>query len=207
MEMGGGAMSTPSNISFHGLTLEGQAQYAMFVNQTGDFLVVDCIFQNSNALAPILIDAPEGSAATVYFQECIFQNNTQHEVEPGVEYGVMTVRGPGANVEVSDCIFQGNMYGDETSVGNGYAVANKNGDGLVLKNSCFMANDFLDTPPVVLYEGTFFSLIGNHGTSDGRCSLAERYLTEAARENGEYQCVETQSEVCRASIYMDMGTV
>jgi hypothetical protein len=129
-----------------------------------------------------------------------------------VRNGVVTIEGPGAHVEIDDCIFFNNSFGDVLSAGPGYfsyAVSVLNSGGLVFKNSCLIGNGFIGPGPIVLNEGTFFVLIG--GYADNMVgplfcpfpAMAARFRNEEERINLLPQCVNNQADVCRASIFSE----
>jgi len=197
-----------TNVVIRGLTFEGQAQSMAAIQQAGDFHFEDCIFQNSNSFAPVIVNydpvADDANASSTYFSECVFQNNTQRARELGVEFGVMTIVGAGNEVELDDCIFRDNKYADFTIAPVGYAVSVGANNAFVMKNSCILGNDFLGAGPVVLNPDTSFVMIGNNIMAEASlllCEFAARFPTEEDVANLAPQCVDSQVDVCRASIY------
>lgn len=74
---------------------------------------------------------------------------------------------------------------------------------MILKNSCFIENDFLGYAPVVLEDADFFVLIGNYAddTDDSLdCNFLARFASEEDRELLNFHCIQRQSDNCKAEI-------
>ena len=116
----------------------------------------------------------------------------------------MTIAGEGARVDVDDCIIYNNNYGDTSVSPVGYAIQVSNGGDLVYKNSCVIGNIFAGAGPVVLEEGSKFVLIGSYSdmtATDLVCANIARFRKEEERVNLLAQCVNTQEERCRSSLF------
>lgn len=198
-----------TNVVIRGLTFEGQTQSMAAVQQAGDFTFDDCVFQNSDSYAPILVNYDSGEvgapASSTLFRECTFRNNTQRAREIGVEFGVMTIIGAENMVEVDDCIFTANKYSDFTVAPVGYAISLGSGNAMVLKNTCIIDNAFLGGGPVLINPNTFFVLIGNHVSTTEvsllLCEFAARYPDQEDVDNLNPQCIPKQKDECAAPIY------
>ena len=125
-------------------------------------------------------------------------------MDVGVNPGIMTIVGEGARVDVDDCIIYNNNYGDISVSPVGYAIQVSNGGDLVYKNSCIIGNLFTGAGPVILEEGSKFVLVGSYADMPATalvCTNVARFRKEEERVNLLAQCVNTQAETCRSSLF------
>ncbi|CAB9502731.1 leucine rich repeat [Seminavis robusta] len=148
------------------------------------------------------------------FKDCIFRNLQQVERKLGVEFGILTIKGPDHDVTMANCTFSNNTFGDATLTPIGYAILVQ-GAKIQLDGLCLIDNDFRGNGAVLLEEtdDPFVSdgsyLTRNFATEeddDLDCGFAAWFATEEDQLNSVFTCVPVQVAECRGEAIMVVPT-
>ncbi|CAB9520705.1 expressed unknown protein [Seminavis robusta] len=143
----------------------------------------------------------------VTMTDCLFDNLQQIERKLGVEFGIITVKGPDHIVTLERCTFSNNQYGNATLAPIGYGISVE-GASIVLQDVCFIDNDFRGAGAVLLeqtldpFDVESGFLIGNYITKlddDLDCTFAAWYPTLEDLRLANFTCVPPQVDECLAN--------